>query len=95
MKTIWKYPLEEKGQQVLLTTRGQVLSIIKQYDIPVMYILASSEDIENNRHMNVEVLMVGTGHGRDDISDSFRFINTLSFLNDRLIFHFFVREIYG
>lgn len=94
MKNIWKYPLEETDQQVVLTAKGQVLSIINQYDSPVMYVMTSDEDIENNRHMNVEVLMLGTGHRRD-IPDSFRFINTCSFLNDRLIFHFFVREIHG
>lgn len=90
IRRIFKYEIEQTDIQIIPTMYGKVINIIKQNGRPMLYVMTDKESIKSNKEMWIEVAVVGTGHERDDLDD-FEYINSLTFMEDALVFHYFVR----
>lgn len=90
MKRIWKYDLEIHDEQIVYLPRGaQALSVIEQFNRPVLY--AFVDPMEKNTEAWM-VVMHGTGHEAEDIDDTFAFMGTLNLLGGQFILHVFIKR---
>lgn len=91
MNKIYKYPIAQTDEQGLTLPKGsQILSIINQYDKPVIYAIV---DPNTKQGQMYNIRTIGTGHEIDDDLSKYTFIGTLSFLSGNLIFHYFIRLV--
>jgi len=84
--TIWKFPLEIKGQQVIRCPAfSKVLSVQIQYGSPVLWMLVepSEETVER------DVFIFGTGHPCDITGE--HYVGTVQQKGGALVWHVFVR----
>jgi len=91
MKTIYKYPLTHTETQILkLPVGAEILSVVNQYENCVLYALVDPTKLQKDLYTEVEILMVGTGHHREDLEGA-EFISTVRMAEGHLMFHFFMR----
>lgn len=85
---IFKYPLPFDDEVTISAKQGKILNIIDQNGVPTLYIKHDIEDPEER--FDYKILILGTGHIRK-IPDEFTYLTTLTFLESKLVFHFFVK----
>lgn len=94
MRKIFKYEIEQTDEQVLSLPKGaKILSIIEQYNKPVIYAIVDPNEKEID---NYNVVTLGTGF---DVyfelpRPSYKFLGTLSFMGGNLIFHYFYKLVF-
>ncbi len=88
MKTIYKYTLESKDEQIVeIKGLTKLLSVVEQYGHIVLYALV---DTEEDKIDKVEIAIRGTGHNADLIFSSVcDFIGTVKLDRGNLMFHIF------
>lgn len=85
MITIHKYPLEICDEQQISLPRGyEILSVIEQFGVPVIY---AKIDTEETKIEDVWIRIFGTGHPIDE--DYYNYLGTISTKNGSLIWHIF------
>ena len=85
MITIHKYPLEIVDEQQILLPRGyEILNVIEQNGIPVIY---AKVDTQETKTKDVWIRIFGTGHPID--SDLYNYLGTISTKGGDLIWHIF------
>lgn len=93
MATIYKYPLEVKGEQsIMLPIGAEVLSVSEQHGGIVLYALVNPEF--TGADMRAHAIRVhGTGHPiEDSLLSSFDFLGTVNLAGGSLMFHVFIRK---
>ena len=88
-KTIYKYPLELKDEQViLLPTGADILTVQAQMDHPCIWAMVNPTAPND---MALTIRIFGTGHPIQD-SDRLEYIGTFQIYDGRLVFHAFVQR---
>ena len=90
MLTIFKYVLQIADEQVL-KIKGciEVLSVMEQYDMVVLYTLVDTEATEVRE---VSICIVGTGHPAAHARrEGYRFLGTVKLLRGHLVWHVFCK----
>ena len=94
METIYKYQIPFgilKENEIEIQGLIKVLSIVDQYEKPVLYALVDTEDKKVSK---IRVIILGTGHdARIIMNEEWKFISTLKYNDDNLMFHFFIQEV--
>lgn len=86
MKTIWKYPLEVRDENIITMPHGaSVLAVQMQGDIPCLWALVDPSLLNENRLFRT----YGTGHPFD-LKDATGFVGTYQIRG--LVFHVFERR---
>ena len=87
MKRIYKYPLkDEEIQWLSLPLGSRILSAITQGENIVIYVLV---DINETLQEDFFFAVYGTGHNTMTDLDDLRFLNTVEFKQEGLVFHVF------
>ncbi|MEK6881675.1 MAG: hypothetical protein AABY22_18795, partial [Nanoarchaeota archaeon] len=88
---IYKYQIPILNEnEIEISGLIKVLSIVEQYENPVLYALVDKEDKKLSR---IRVIILGTGHDARKLMDKeWKFISTLKFHDGDLMFHFFIKE---
>lgn len=88
--TIYKYPLAIVDQQKrTIPGLQRILSVAEQRGQLVLYAIVDTED-KLNQPVDVEVLIIGTGHPIQIIS-GFDFVGTVKMFDGELMWHVFVK----
>ena len=90
MKTIFKYPLVLKEVQTISIPEGaEFLSVREQNDLPVAYFLVDPEQ----EKFSLEFKVLGTGQPiEDNYLKGFRYLETVSIYEGKLIWHIFSKK---
>ncbi|KKL75271.1 hypothetical protein LCGC14_2056590 [marine sediment metagenome] len=87
MKAIWKYTLPIADWQQLEMPKGsKILSVVAQYNLPVVYALVDTEESMMERRL---VWIRGTGHCVDGLNTE-DWIATLVTMGGQLVWHVFI-----
>lgn len=88
MKSIYKYTLFAGGISITLPKNAEVLSAMSQNHNIVIYALV---DIKEKETFELEYFVYGTGNFFES-KEGFKFLNTVQFIEDGLVFHVFIKE---
>ncbi len=85
-KTIWKYNLAVKDEQIIeLPEKSTILTVQAQNDMICLWALVNPEtDVKERRCIRV----IGTGHAINDF-DNLKYISTVQIFNGKLVFGIF------
>lgn len=84
--TIYKYPLLGTTRQTIQLPRGaRILSAGEQNGTFVLWALVNRRETVTQ---DTEVLIYGTGHDANQLTDDHKFVDTVRYPND-LVFHVF------
>lgn len=89
-KTIWKFKLETKDNNIIQMPKGaKILTVEAQYEKPCMWALVDPNQETETRHFEV----FGTGHAiRYDARNIRKYIGTYQLNGGSLVFHVFERS---
>lgn len=89
-RSIWKYKLEVADSQVIsLPKESKILSLLTQYDHPVIYVEVNKDEKETEDY---SFECYGTGHIiRHD--DSYTYLGSITMLNDSFVYHVFYKKL--
>ena len=87
MLTVFKYPLQITGSQVIrMPTGATILSFQSQFDEPCIWALVDSEFPEVDREFQI----IGTGHPiGEKVGKRLTYIGTIQAMSGKLIWHLF------
>lgn len=85
MKTIYKYPLEQRNiNEVEMPEGAEILSVQVQNEIPVLWAIVDTENPNEKRKIRI----IGTGH-EINACEMMIFIDTFQLPKLGLVFHVF------
>lgn len=88
MKVIYKYPLEIKEkQEILLPDNHQILDIQVQNNIPCLWVLLDSDDLDPSKIHSFYIHLVGTGQKFND--SILNYITTFQLAGASIVLHAF------
>lgn len=92
MKTVWKFPLAVADvQTVQMPANAHILTVQTQSGIPFVWALVNPDMPQETR----TIIIVGTGHARDELDELVNYIGTVQMADGALIFHVFEKVTYA
>ena len=100
-KTIWKFELETKDNQIVkMPINAKILTIQTQFDKPCLWALVDPNADKEDRFIKI----FGTGHsvrynkcspmlGAEELDECIKYIGTYQLHNGSLVFHAFEKNL--
>lgn len=91
--TVWKFPLHQHKQRLMLPNGSKILSVAMQHGVPMLWALVNPEQ---DKQTEIHVFTRATGQEFDaepDTAINFHFIGTV--LDGPYVWHFFYKHISG